>query len=123
VIFIDWWRVTSNKSSLLSTDDQIFMVETMDAKAVSYAAGEFLELVEGVFWCSFVELCGSIGLLSDRPVRHSMCRLGWEANVCGFEFLRFGSAAYGAFCVEVVECCGMLQILFKCWTITRYGRV
>ena len=72
------------------------MVETMDTKAVSYAAGEFLELVEGVFWCSFLELCGSIGLLSDRPVRHSMRRLGWEANVCGFEFLRFGSAAYGA---------------------------
>jgi hypothetical protein len=47
VIFIDLWRVTSNKSSLLSTDDQIFMVETMIAKAVSYAPGEFLEFSRG----------------------------------------------------------------------------
>ncbi len=38
-----------------------------------------------------------------------MRQSGRKANVCGFEFLRFGGTAYGSICVEVVECCGMLQ--------------
>ena len=41
-----------------------------------------------------------------------MRRLGWEINLCGFYFLRFGSAEYGELCVEVIECHGMFQFVF-----------
>jgi hypothetical protein len=41
-----------------------------------------------------------------------MRRLGWEINLCGFYFLRFGSAEYGDLCVEVIECHGMFQFVF-----------
>jgi len=41
-----------------------------------------------------------------------MRRLGWEINLCGFDFLCFGSAVYGDLCVEVIKCYGMFQFMF-----------
>ena len=89
------------------------MVEAMDAKALSYAAGEFLEF-SGVGILVFISRTLWINRTFVRSTSEAFyASIFWEANVCGFKFLCFGSAAYGAFCVEVVECCGMRQFFIR----------
>jgi hypothetical protein len=51
----------------------------------------FWSSVEWVFWCSFLELCGLIGLLSDRPVKHSMRRFFGKPTCVGLNSCALGA--------------------------------
>jgi hypothetical protein len=69
----------------------------------------FWSSVEWIFWLSSLELCGSIGFcpIDQRGI---LCVNQAGRPTCvGLSSCVLGALHMVPFCVEVVECCGMLQ--------------